>query len=438
MRLSPNIYLIDISLRLLNDGGCVLTPLTPPSTNFEEEDLTSEWILGRGRINMSKKETEKTTAPAVSDSSAECAIIAADLHLKKKAGLWAARAEIAGDDEYALEQICNYAIEHKADLYLLGDVFDCVTNLPRPMVLACKYLSRVIAAGLKVRYIQGNHEIVSQAHFTNHPWMSLVPEAEHMSGKTFDFLGYTAYAIDYFPNAFASLEMAKVPDEAQILFLHGTVDTVMELNYHIAVDDIPENVDYVFAGDWHEAASIDLGDGRHMYYPGSTYMGTTAEPLDKLVYLVDRDLNVKPLELKTRTIIKYSEHGDAETIEKLFASADETMPKEIQKGVVIIDQPVTPDVIERLARTFHIYTTAAANPDMPSRDAVEEVDKLSDADILSHYIDHEEYPDEFDFTLDVIQNGVDDAFMRLKKRIGLTDDDVEEDNVDENTETIVV
>jgi len=347
------------------------------------------------------------------------AIITADTHLKRKPGLWSGRSEIAGDDEFSFEQLVDYAIENNTDLYLLGDVLDAVTNMPRPLCIFNKLMNRLNEAGIVVRYIQGNHEMVAGGAHDQEPWLAIFDNAENIHEKTFDFMGMKAYGIEYVPLAFAPLALCKVPSDVEVLFMHGTVDSVTPFNHHFEADMIPEHIKLVFAGDWHEHAIVDLENGRTLYYPGSTYLCSSSEATEKFFLEVTPELKVDSVPLQTRNIVKLSGiSGKLDELDKALA-VDDTLPEAIQRPVVIVDEPCSQDTYLLLNKHAHVYTlSGACKPNKDISDIIVD-DVLSNEQILEQCMDREKRPDEFKFVLDVIENPAVDAIDRLKERLAV-------------------
>lgn len=364
----------------------------------------------------------------------ETAIIAADVHLLKKPGMWSGRSEIAGDDVFALQQIAELTKEYDADLYLLGDTLDSVTNLPRPVIVVQAVLEPLIADGHSVRYLQGQHEIVVQAHYENYPWLSVCRGAEHIHGCTFDFFGRRAFALDYFPPVFEALNLSFIPEDTEVLFLHGTAMEVHGIGFHFAMENVPSHVKTIFAGDYHEATGHEL-NGTKLCYPGSAWMRSVSEPLDKSVLKVTKEgdnIQVERIPLKTRTILKYSNMDEQQKAEGV--AIDESLPETMRRPLVIVDTPIVEDEYSRLAEHFHVYT-AGSKVSEKLFEYINSGDTKSDEDILSQYVDKEGFESQFAFTLDVIQSSVGDAVQRLKERLNITTDDVTVDESEsDNTE----
>ena len=371
---------------------------------------------------MTKKKTKCTGRPR--------AVLAGDMHLLKKPGMWSGRSEISGDDVFALKQIAELAVEKDADLYLLGDVLDSVTNLPRPIVAVQQALGHLADEG-RVFFIQGQHELVVQAHYENHPWLSLVRGTHHVGGKSFDFMGYKAFGLDYFPAAFEALEFSKIPADTEILLLHGTADAAMPMAPHFSMENLEkfEQLKLVFAGDYHQAIELVSGNIR-LFYTGSTWQIAANEPREKSVLYVEKSdtgLSIDRVPLRTRKILMlselYNEAGELD-VSPLTTDKDETLPKELQLPVLLIDVPTEPQMYEELAKEAHLYTTSAANPDIPTFESDGSDASLSNDQILQMYVDKEAHPEEFTFTLDVIDHPVDQAVKRLKDKFNIEDSDL--------------
>jgi hypothetical protein len=355
-------------------------------------------------------------------------VIAADLHLQRKPGMWAGRAEIAGDDVWSLEQIVDLTCKYQANLMLLGDVFDTITNLPRPIVAAQQALGPLATEG-RVRHLQGQHELAVGAHYANSPWLSVVPGTKHIGdGAPFEFHGMKACGLDYFPVAFEALNFSKIPDDVEVLFMHGTVDLAFPTAFHFSAESLKKftKLQYVFAGDYHQAIELKAGKVS-ILYTGSTWQISANEPRDKSVILVEGEgtkLKVGRVQLATRTIVKLSElYTEDGKFEPAPFAERPLLPKELQTPVILIDLPTDGPTMEKLAELGHLYTTSAANPDVPTQAVIDMEGTLTNSEILQRFVDKEKKPGEFAFTLDIIENPVSDAVTRLKEKFGIKDAD---------------
>lgn len=356
----------------------------------------------------------------LSSTSCNSIIIAADIHLRKKPGMWANRAEIAGDDVFAFQQIAELAVKNDSDLYILGDTMDSVTNLPRPLVVARECLKPVLEKKLAVRYIQGQHEIVVQAHYDNYPWLSLIDGTEHMHRCRFELFGKKAYALDYFPESFEALNFAIVPDDTEVLFLHGTAKEVFPLGGHFSVENLPESVKFVFCGDYHVPV-LHEWDDKVLIYTGSAWLQSAAEPTEKSALKVNHDFTMERIPIKTRPIYRYSEIVDDLSI--LSSPPDTALPEALRRPIVIVDAEIDSQESTQLAENAHIYNVGSSSESSGSV-FINVAEDYSDEEILERFADKQEHPSEFEFTLDVIQNPAIDALSRLRGKLGIEDVDV--------------
>lgn len=358
--------------------------------------------------------------------SKKSAIITADIHLLKKPGMWSGRAEIAGDDVFAMQQIVDLARQHDSDLYILGDTLDAVTTLPRPVIVAQSLLEPLATDGHLVRYIQGQHEIVVQAHYENYPWLSVCRGAEHMHACVFDFFGKKAFALDYFPQAFEALNFACIPDDTEVLFLHGTAEEVMGIGFHFSMANVPDHVKYIFAGDYHEPVHHQDEHNRQLTYTGSAWLRSADEPLDKYVLKVEPgsggELMAERIPLKTRTVLKYSQMKEEQKAGDI--TLDDALPEPLRKPVVIVDMPIDEEEYARLVENFHLHSVGSVVTDSQFEYINVGDEDDTDEQILEHFVDRRQCESEFSFTLDVIQNSVEDALQRLREKLGISTDDI--------------
>jgi hypothetical protein len=99
------------------------------------------------------------------------------------------------------------------------------------------------------------------------------------------------------------------------------------------------------------------------------------------------------------------------------------LPKELQQPVILVDMPTDGATMEQLAAFAHLYTTSGSNPDVPTKEVLDNEAKMSNEQILQAYVDKQKNPEQFAFTLDVIENPVEDSVKRLKERLGIKDPD---------------
>lgn len=336
-------------------------------------------------------------------------ILSGDLHLLRKPGLWASRSEIAGDDIFALDQVIQICLDNDATPFFLGDVLDSVSNLPRPLVALHGALKRL---NKPFKFMQGNHDSIKAGHSDgSYTWLSILDGAEHVDGKVFEFEGKKAYALDYFPEPEAKEALLTIPSDTEVLFLHGSCDLAMPINYHFKAEDLPSSVKYVFAGDWHICESFKLPNGGVLWYTGATYLTRVTEPLDKYVLKVwadGSDLKIEKVPLKTRPVYRASELSSAVGI-----LTDTRLPEEVQRPLVLVDTYMEEEDYEEMAKYGHLYTTYKAMPmAISNRDDVEKI--INDEDLMKEYVTPEDKPILFKFLMNLLKGSVETAINILK------------------------
>ena len=251
-----------------------------------------------------------------------------------------------------------------------------------------------------------------------------------MGNRSLDFFGFKAYAIDYFSLAFEDLMLSRIPKDTQVLFLHGTADVATPFDPHFHVEKFPESVKLVFAGDWHIPSEYTLPNKGRLFYPGSTWMVSSSECVEKQVLKVtkkDGAIDVQQVNLLHRPIYKVSTLDLEQPLQdQILDNPSEVaqLPEKLQTPVFIVDVPTDPAGYAQLIQHGYVHTTGSGNPDVPTPQEVENERKLSNEEILARYCDKEKYPDQFRFTLDVIENPVQDAIERLKEQLGLTEEEL--------------
>jgi DNA repair exonuclease SbcCD nuclease subunit len=348
-------------------------------------------------------------------------IAVGDLHLLKKQGMWENRSEIADDDLYALAQATDLCLDKKADMLLLGDMLDTPTTLPRPMTALLNSARMLEKAGLRMYYIQGQHDFVVQSAFENDPWMALIPGAIRLSGQKFKVWGKQAYAMDYFPQAMEMLAMSKIPKGTEVLFMHGTVDVAFPMNPHFQMANIPSSVELILAGDYHRPGEHKLPSGGSLWYTGSPWMTAISESAQprRVLYAYSNAIGVpqvESIELATRSVFWYSKlDGSMEPLKERRAD----LPEAIRKPIIVVDQQLQREQYAELAQVAHVYTSYSGTPDMLAAELISTKDDMSNEEILEQYVDKINEHETFSFVLDVINSPVDDAISRLKEHMGV-------------------
>ena len=276
--------------------------------------------------------------------------VCSDVHLSQK--VWT-HLPIFGDSYYSWHQIVKQTIQQKCDLLIIaGDLLDKQANVSRPIRELLLGLRKLKAAGIPVYYNQGQHE------YQDVPWMSLAPNASWLDkGGTLLADGCMLDGCDYRNTddlqQFLQSERAKAAD---ILVCHQVWRDFMGDNAKPQGEfaDVPENVQLLITGDFHEAIYKKFGNLK-VLSPGSTHMRSISEPQDKSFFNVGFDTNekrtfeVKICPLVTRRCLHLDSRAFTQT-EELFQQAN----RELEQVEAYADKHDMPECVRTpLLRLTH-------------------------------------------------------------------------------------
>jgi hypothetical protein len=201
---------------------------------------------------------------------------AGDLHHAKTT--YATHPNMVGDTSFALRQITDYCREHKLDLIFLGDTFD--KRFPDSATLREFYEA---IAGLRVGCVQGQHD-----RQDGYAWPGVPPDSDsarlHLHQQQFTFGdAIRVSGLDYTPRVSVQERLKSVPDDCEILVMHGLTRDVMGIEeaWHIDMSWVPEHVKRTVLGDWHGLPQSGETEGRKWLYTGSATMRSVSEPPSK-------------------------------------------------------------------------------------------------------------------------------------------------------------
>lgn len=219
-------------------------------------------------------------------------VFAADLHLADN--VWASMPEVCGDSYRSLEQIVQCAIDNKASWFIIGgDLYDTKTPPPTAVEVFTRAVLRLQAAGVKVGYIQGQHERNDEQ-----PWASVYPYAVRLSDGNVHELepGVIVTGHDQAPPEVLKAWCQQIPKEANLVLVHQLArGTVPEIEGRQTWDFdpawIPEHVRLVLMGDFHEPWQTTITHPNtqrvtEFIYSGSTCMQSVSEPPAKSFLIV--------------------------------------------------------------------------------------------------------------------------------------------------------
>lgn len=294
------------------------------------------------------------------------ALIASDLHVRNYDRIWARHPTLLGDTSYALQQIAELGIEYANQglgaLLLAGDVLDSKLQRADAIDILGRFLDKFLDGGTAVLYIQGDHE------YSQPPFLQAIrPQAQHVHQQTVRLFGKTIYGLDYVPLGEASKYLAQVPP-CDVLLTHQKWTDFLgkHLGGDCAFSDIPAgNCKLLVTGDYHIALQQMQGSMR-VLSPGSVCMQDLGETATKFVWLLDDELGLTPLMLKTRAYrtVEITCQGDLDaTLPELYAlvkSCKETLPEQIAAPILRIQYPHDQYDIKRwvdsaLGQTCHLF-----------------------------------------------------------------------------------
>ena len=242
------------------------------------------------------------------------ALVASDLHLSDKT--WKHRKPY-GDSYGSWNQIVDAAISQAVNVVILaGDLLDRQNNDSEPITRLNEGINRLGDAGIKVLFIQGQHELQER------PWASLSPNAYHLHRNDLFPINdkFVVAGIDYQHKEHLQDELSFVCEtsryepENTILVMHQVWrdwmgDRALPQGDFDMVDRWFPGLGLLITGDLHEQRIESYGDIKQILSPGSTCMQSIAEPEDKYAYFLQEgesgDLQIIPHKLNTRPVLRF-------------------------------------------------------------------------------------------------------------------------------------
>lgn len=279
---------------------------------------------------------------------------------------YASHPSMLGDTDFALAQVTQHCRDNDLALLLLGDNFD--KNLPEPESVS-SFLS--YTRDLEIAYIVGQHD--RRPEFQ---WPSIDSTAQKLcvhlgtddyENRCLSLGGIDVYGFDYQARNKFEERLKRVPDDCELLALHGSHSEVMQLSdaWHFDLKWVPPHVKYLIAGDWHGLPQAGATDYVTWLYTGSATMRSVKEPINKSFVVCTRgsagDLLFTRIPLKTRPFIAANLQWESEldewldaivkTVESRTKSAiDSGVPAEVSIPFVSLHYNVElPDVYGRIS-----------------------------------------------------------------------------------------
>jgi len=203
-------------------------------------------------------------------------IFVSDLHIKPASSY--RKTLLTGDAFYALDQIQEYALEHKVTAMILGgDVYDSNQPPGESINRMAEFIRVLNDAKVMVYYIEGNHDRVHrnpylpEEYYSEHRLLSSIG-AKPLTSCSID--GAVFRGIDYCQGDKLK-EQLEVLEECDVLCLHTGFRHLLgfEDAYDITKEDIPEAVKrMVLVGHIHVQNSSTTAKGVAVHSSGSTWV----------------------------------------------------------------------------------------------------------------------------------------------------------------------
>lgn len=257
----------------------------------------------------------------------------ADLHLQHSA--WAGREDLAGDALRAFDFIVESAIKEKPEALILGgDILDAPVTSSEVVDRLDFGVKRLIGAGIKVLFIQGQHCRAVPPWLLRHETTPL--EAEGWKSKA----GLRIFGLDNLPaGALHDYLQTMQRQDDDILVLHQLCKGAPCVNWDFDpawLADWP-NLKLVLLGDlhipWHEKFP-KKGGKFEVIYSGSTAMQSIDEPPEKSFIKVNDDCSLDFVPIPSRLFRLYTATTaqDLVNIERQLAE----LPKSDRKPLVVL------------------------------------------------------------------------------------------------------
>jgi len=323
---------------------------------------------------MSKKK-----APAKPRAN-KLAIVTSDLHLAPRT--WLSRPQLVGDSYFALRQIIELSIEHEAPAIIAaGDLI----NVRRPDPLTINVLREAMdqcqANRIEFHYVQGQHEM------SDPPWLGAVHRHPRWLGGAqlrhddnnrvcdLELCGLDYQSPDKLAEALRTL-----PKKCDIVVLHQLWREFAPppMNSDGSLEDVPSGR-LIVTGDYHQHLTCELSGDRLALSPGSTCLQSIEEQLPKQVFLIDTNLEVESLALRTRSCWRPRPLTNDEDLEKFLVAVDDQLevlwgaaqdlPKELRTPIVrVAFDAEIPRALPRIQAKLADRAVLFAKPTWPEVD----------------------------------------------------------------------
>ena len=287
----------------------------------------------------------------------DIAVLCSDTHLQTRA--WANKP-IEGDSYHSFTQIISYACSHRLPVIGAGDLIDRRVNDPAPIRFLVRELTRLEDAGQEFYFIQGQHELDET------PWMSMAPNAVHLHNHEVEIQDLRVRGVDFQPaDKFKAAFDAAADAKPDLLVAHQVWQDFMgeRAGPQGAFSDVG-GTRFMLTGDFHERKTVSVRgrDGQLLtvYSLGSTCMQDIAEPTSKYFAVLQDNLEIRYVSLKTRPVIDVGYLDTPERVDKCLdglkqqldaAYKVEGLPEHIRKPLLRFAYGHDlPDTLRRITR----------------------------------------------------------------------------------------
>ena len=366
----------------------------------------------------------------------------ADWHVK--AHTWSNRPDIKGDSEFSIKQIVDFCLKTKADLLVAGDIFD----VPRPDNVSVRLVQeafhRLVQEGVQVSYLCGNHDPIS--------WCDTSPELQsgvcHIQLGECDYIfpdGSRLAGFDYIHKSVIEETFSTIPEDVQMIAVHQFFkESGSHGSAQCSLDDVPDHVKLVLAGDIHKKLDYTNELGQRLLYPGSPIPTKISDCGDKGFWLIKSVDDVEHIPIFSRPFIEFESDGTdldkivkqvkklrVEFLKKTKGVADKELLDEVSKPLVkfafIIDD--TPGLDKKLAEKLDgagfVFPYPVSRQSKAVLEAIQttDIEELKTATFLTYLkeeVDKDESPELFN-VLESFLSGAElfSSLTQLAKDVGL-------------------
>ena len=313
-------------------------------------------------------------AIAMTSMTSNKTLFVADVHASDS--IWVGRPGIRRDLEFALWQIVNQC-EPNDKIIFGGDTVDSKKATHYGIYLLHECLSQLQDKHVNPFFILGNHDPV--------PWLTTSSKASRdvvwLDKVTTPLrIGdHRVAGISYMPGNTFVTAVQSLPQDVRVLVCHQCFREAFHLgNATLSMDDIPEHIQLVLAGDIHKHSKTSNSIGQTLVYPGSPYFRRCDEEDVHGIVAVSDDLVPTYVPLQGRPILRASVQSEEEigvllelvrtTQKEAYSRLPDPFKEDISQPIVVlrVDSTKLPGVVNNLYAKVttaggHLFPTLLQN-----------------------------------------------------------------------------